>query len=558
MFNKSRFDRVRRSATPLQLETMEAFANGAISRRVFVHRAAAVGLSAAVLSPILAACDVGGQTQSSSGTSGRNNGRIRIASQRPAGPIDPIAMSDNASYNVASQTLEYLAALSVSGLDIEPGLATAWNSNDTVDEWTFTLRQGVKWHDGKPFTARDVVATMERLVAAGNSAVKGILEPGSVRASGDYKVLFSLASPNGNFPYLVSAFNPQACITPEDYKTGTLLSSRPIGTGAWRLDKYDAATGATYSRNPDWWGGEAALSGVDFVFFDEAGPMVTAYQGGQVDVITQFDQLSGAALLADKGFKLVSTRSSTHRQVFMRTDRGPFQDKRVRQALALSIDRQGMIDSLFKGMAELGNDNVIAPVYPFFAPAPQGPAQRTRDIRAARQLLSAAGVDEVTVNIGGSQRSNIPDMAVLIQSSAREAGFKLTPVIENQTVFYGDRWCGGKGSDPCADAIDLGIIDYTHRPTPDVYVNAALGTGGIWNASHYSSKVLDTAYLDFQRAGDIKGQTAAAATIQNILTEDVPAIVPYFYQTLSGFSSRFKGVYFSPGSLVVVSKATQL
>ena len=162
-----------------------------------------------------------------------------------------------------------------------------------------------KWQDGSTSPSADVVATMERLVKAGNSGLKGVLAPGGAVATDPNTVTFNLTSANGNFPYLVSVFNAQTLITPANYAPGRPPTSSPNGTGAWKLDSYNAATGATFARNDAWWGGKTPLDGTEFIFFDATGPMVTAYQGGQVDAIIQFDVLSGKALLDDPNFTSV-------------------------------------------------------------------------------------------------------------------------------------------------------------------------------------------------------------------------------------------------------------
>ena len=108
---------------------------------------------------------------------------------------------------------------------------------------------------------------------------------------------------------------------------------------------YNAQTGATFERNPDWWGGKTPLDGMEFIFFDATGPMVTAYQGDQVDAIVQFDVLSGASLFDDPNFAIIATEAALHRQIWMRTDKGQFTDKRVRQALAYTFDRPALIRS---------------------------------------------------------------------------------------------------------------------------------------------------------------------------------------------------------------------
>ena len=167
----------------------------------------------------------GGLDRSAAAATG---GKIRIASQKPVS-IDPVAMQDLGGYGITAQSFEFLCTLDKAGSNIAPGLATEWTPNADGTVWTFKLRQNVKWHDGSPFTADDVVATMERLVAAGNSGLKGVLGPGGAVATDANTVTFTLVGGNGNFPYLVSVFNAQTLITPKAYVAGTTLDkvSRP-------------------------------------------------------------------------------------------------------------------------------------------------------------------------------------------------------------------------------------------------------------------------------------------------------------------------------------------
>ncbi len=441
----SRLDPIRRNASAQELDLVESFAQGRITRRSFIKRATILGLSLPAISAIIVAC-TGGTTASPAATdaapsaggsavapsAGPAGGSIKVAIQRPAGPLDPIGMQDLASYGLIAQSFEFLAALDPATGDIGPGLAESWSPNDDNSVWTFKIRQGVKWQDGTPFTGADVVETMKRLVVAGNAGIKGVIDEASTKVIDDATIEFTLVSANGNFPYLVSVFNAQTAITPASYATGTTLDGMPNGTGPWKLDSYDAATGAKFSRNPDWWGGQTALDSTEWIFFDETGPMVTAYQGGQLDAIGQFDVFSGTALFADPNFTVNATRTSNHRQIWMRTDKGQFVDKRVRQALTLTFDRDLMVQQLFKGRADVGNDHVIAPIYPYFD---ESVPQRTRDIDKAKALLSEAGVSGLTAVLRVAELQEIPDLAVLMQSQAAEAGNTQTPAVESLDTF---------------------------------------------------------------------------------------------------------------------------
>ena len=539
-----KLDKVRRSAAPLQLDVVEAFIAGRLSRREFMQRAAIVGLSMASISTVIAAC--GGTTASAgAGGSGAVGGIMRIASQKPV-KVDPIAMQDLGGYGITSQCFEFLCTATPDNLvNLAPGLALTWTPNADGTVWTFALRQNVKWQDGTAFTADDVVATMERLVAAGNSGLKGVLGPGGAKATDANTVTFTLLGANGNFPYLVSIFNAQTLITPKAYAAGTTLDKSPNGTGAWKLTKYDPATGASFVRNDTWWGGKTPLDGLEFVFFNATGPMVTAYQGGQVDAIVQFDVLSGKDLLTDANFNAVVAPASLHRQIWMRTDKGAFADKRVRQALAYTFDRPALIQTLFQGKAQLGNDHVIWEGYPYFD---SSVPQRTQDIAKAKQLLSDAGATGLTATLHAGQLLEIPDLAALLKSQAQQAGITLNLAVESLDTFYGAQWCPAKPADPpCSGAADLGIVDYGHRGTPDVYLNAALKSKGIWNSSQYASTPFDDAFKGFQTAVGVDAQKAACNKIETILVEDTPIGLPYFYNFLYGYSKKFKGPVVASG-----------
>jgi peptide/nickel transport system substrate-binding protein len=564
----SRLDRVRRSTTPLELDLVESFAQGKITRRQFVKRATVIGLSLPMVSAVIAACSTpaasvapsasagGGEASPSAAASSAapTGGSIKVATQRPVS-IDPVGMQDLSGYGIVAQCFEYLATLNKDGSDIDKGLATDWSPNADGSVWTFKLREGVKWQDGSDFTADDVVATMGRLVAAGNAGLKGVIDDKSAKATDPTSVEFTLLSPNGNFPYLVSVFNPQSVITPKDYETGTTLDAKPNGTGAWKIDSYNPSTGATFSRNEGWWGGTTPLDSTEFLFFDATGPQVTAYQGGQVDAIEQFDVLSGEALFDDPNTNIIATRAATHRQIWMRVDKGQFVKKEVRQALAFSLDRDAMIQQLFKGRADLGNDHVIAPIYPYFD---DSVPQRTRDIEKAKSLLATAGTPNIKATLHAGQLLEIPDLATLIKSQAAEAGFDLEVAVENLDTFYGAQWCPAEPKDPpCSGAAELGIVDYGHRATPDVYLNAALKTKGIWNSSQYASSEFDADFAEFQAAIGVDAQKAACKKIETILNDEVPIALPYWYNFLAGNSKTFTGLYTSALGQIFLSSTSK-
>ena len=236
-------------------------------------------------------------------------------------------MIDLASYGLTAQTFEFLCTLAPNATDIAPGLAESWTPNADNSVWTFKLRSGVKWQDGKDFTSADVVATMDRLVAAGNSGIKGVLDKGSAVATDPTDRDHEPGQRQRQLPVPRLGVQRPVADHPGGLRARARLADKtPNGTGAWKMveGSYDIASGVKFVRNDTWWGGKTPLDGTEFTFFDDTASMVTAYQGGQIDALVQFDVLSGAPLFNDANFTVVDTPTTNHRQIWMHTDTGTF------------------------------------------------------------------------------------------------------------------------------------------------------------------------------------------------------------------------------------------
>ncbi len=428
----SQLDKVRREAVPLQLDTIEAFVAGRLSRREFIKRGTVLGLSMGSISMVIAACS--GTTSSAApsggaGASGAAGGTIRIAIQKPV-KVDPVAMQDLGGYGITSQCFEFLCTLTPKNLvDIGPGLATKWTPNADGTVWTFDLRQNVKWQDGSAFTAADVVATMERLVDGRQLRAQGRPRPG--RRGRDQRQHRDVHPARGERQLPVPRLGLQR--PDADHPEG-LRGRHDAGREAQRHRRVEAQElqradrRVVRQRNDTWWGGKTPLDGLEFIFFDATGPMVTAYQGKQVDAIVQFDVLSGKSLFDDANFSLIAAPAALHRQIWMRTDTGPFKDKRVRQALALTFDRPALIQQLFQGKAQLGNDHLIWEGYPYFD---SSVPQRAQNIDKAKALLAEANATNLTATLHAGQLLEIPDLAALLKSQAAPAGITLNVAIES-------------------------------------------------------------------------------------------------------------------------------
>jgi peptide/nickel transport system substrate-binding protein len=332
----------------------------------------------------------------------------------------------------------------------------------------------------------------------------------------------------------VSSDNYNAIILPADYSGN--FERNFNGTGPFRLEKYVPKAHASFVRNEDYWGGKATVGRVLFDFYDSIQAQVLAMQGGQLDVLLHVPVQGSQALLADPRLSIVSLKSSAHEQVHLRTDRGPFLDKRVRRAIALCLNRENIVRGMFRGRGARGNDSPFAPI--LSATDPTVP-QRDQDFVLAKKLLAEAGVPNgFRARLTAERFQEIPDYAVVIQNAARKIGIDLTLNVEDQSAYFGRAVFGA------SDWLDseMGIEDYAHRGVPNTILTASLGSRGTFNAAHFKNPDYDRLTAEYIAALDPAAQRAAAGRIQRLLLEETPVIIAYFYDWLSVTAKDVSGV----------------
>jgi peptide/nickel transport system substrate-binding protein len=550
--DQNRLGRLRRDQGEIANHIIDEFAAGRISRRDFIRRGTVVGISVPILGSVIAAC---GSSSSSSGAkasasssstaAGAAGAVIKAGIVTPTAAINPVTVADQGGLDMLAQTGEYLC-LSTQTLTLTPVLATSWSPNSTADVWTFKIRQGVKFHNGAALTADDVVYTFQLHANTKNgsnalSVLGGVLSPSGVVKVDDYTVAFHLEAPNGNFPYLVSSDNYNLIILPNGYNPANWQNSF-IGTGPFVLSSYTPKSGATFTRNESYWGTKALPSQTVFTFYDTQPPEILALTGGTIDVVGQF-AVSGAQELLSGGYNVIKLKSSAHRELSMRCDQSPFTDARVRQAIALTLNRPEIITALFKGYADLGNDNPFAPVFPSTNTTVP---QRAVSVSQAKSLLAAAGHSSgFTTQLITEQLGEIPELAQIVAQSAAEIGVKINLKVESSSQYYGKATFGN------SDWLDatMSIVDYGHRSVPNAFLTATLETTnattgtGAWNAAHFSNAQYDKLAAQYIAASDLSVQRTIAGQIETLLLAQTPIIIPYFYNYLTATATGVSGVY---------------
>lgn len=552
MSNYRLLDLMRRRRNAIENHLIDGLVAGRVSRREFIRHGSVLGLSLPLLGQIGFAAGFGAMPTAAH-AQGAPGATIRVACSTPTGAIDPVTLPDVGGLVMLQQTGEFLC-LSGSDLVLKPMLAESWTPNDTGTVWTFKIRSGVTFHDGATMTADDVVASINRLADPANSSnalsvFSGVMSAGGAKKVDDSTVEFHLDAPNGNFPYLLSSDNYNAIILPASYDGD--FEQNFNGTGPFKLEKYTPKVGATFVRNEDYWGEKALPARLEFIFFSDIQPQILALQGRQVDVINQLPVLAGAGLLNDPSVTILGQKSATHHQIHMRNDMEPFKDPRVRRAIALSLDRERLVQGLMRGRAEPGNDSPFAPVYPSTdASVPQ----RTQDITQAKELLAAAGVTPGTkITLTTQRYQEIPEYAQLLQNAVREIGLEMELNVMDVGTYYGDAVFGKSN---WLDST-MGITDFGHRGVPNVYLSAPLRSEGTWNAAHFKNAQYDTLAAGYIAALDLEAQKAEAGKIQRLLLEETPIIYGYFFDYLSATAQGVTGVNPTAMSQIFLDRASK-
>ncbi len=518
---------------------------GRLDRREFLRRGAVAGMSASVMGALLAACGNANSPSSSSASSSAagtptKGGTLQVASQTPATAMNPLVVSDGGGLAMLGQTGEFLTLDNNLLLQLQPMLATSWSHNGDGSVWTFKLRQGVKFHNGAPLTADDVVYTFKQLSDPKNSSnalstFDGVLSPAGVRKVDSATVAFHLQAPNGNFPYLVSSDNYNAIVVPNNTDFAKWQDTF-VGTGPFKLKSYSQNVGANFVANPDYWGPKPHLDATAFKFYATQAPQILALQGGDVEAIAQFVPSGAEAILNNPSYTIIKLKASNHRELSMRNDQAPFTDPRVRQAVALSLDRPGMLNALMHGLGSVANDSPFAPK---FASTDTSVPQRVQDISKAKQLLAAAGHPHgFNTTMFADIYEEIAQLAQVIKSNVAQIGVNIALKVETQTAYYGKSTFGN------SDWLDgtMSLVNYGDRGVPNVFLGAPLATGGAWNAAHFNNKTYDGLFKQYVAAVDLQTQRTLAGKIERLLLAETPLIIPYFIDGLAATTTSVHGV----------------
>jgi len=384
---------------------------------------------------------------------------LRWASQGDPQTADPYSQNEGLT-NMFSQSVHDTLVMRDNALRLVPGLATSWQQVNATT-WRFTLRQGVKFHDGSPFTADDVVFSFERAQHPNSQLRQYAVPVGKARRIDDFTVEFMQDKPNpvtlehATTIYIMSRnwAVKNKVERPLDFKAKeeTFASRNANGTGAWILVSREPGVKTVLKRNPDWWGlrdsrGQGNVTEIVYTQVSAEATRTAALLSGQIDFVLDPPPQDLARLEANKSTRVV--RGQENRVVFFGFDqqrdellysnvkgKNPFKDVRVRQAVYQAIDIEAIRARTMRGSA-LPTGGITPSVQPS---SPEIEQRLPVDAARARQLLSEAGYPtgfEVTLDCPNNRYVNDEEICIAVAAMLTRVGIQTKVTAMPRATYF--------------------------------------------------------------------------------------------------------------------------
>jgi peptide/nickel transport system substrate-binding protein len=448
-----------------------------------------------------------------------------------------------------------------------PDLAKGWDISPDATTYTFHLNDGIKWSDGQPLTADDVIFTFERALdkrtgsiwAGRLSGIAGAADYASGKApsvSGltapdASTIQVKLAQPNAAFLTTLGNFSGLGIlpkhvlqdVAPDQLKANQFSSQAPtVGAGAYSFVRYVSGQYVELKRNDSYFRGKVALDRIFLKILDPATALAQL-QTGEVDFMSGVPIGEISRLKQDANLSVYSVVSPSISQIAINNDRPYFKDKRVRQAMMYAIDRQGIVDSIMGGQATLVNSPIIGPAW-------MGQPEFNKyafDTAKAKSLLKDAGWDpgqKVQIMEPSGPSKEQQAYSAVIQQQLHDAGFDVS-IYQADSAQVNDKYIARTDY----DLFDFGGGVYRAEPSiAEIYYGSKELTPAGGNGTHYKNPQLDQLFDQGVATADQEKRKAIYTQIAQIVNEDVPTVFLWSPNSISATRKRFQG--YKPPSYV--------
>ena len=407
-----------------------------------------------------------------------------------------------------------------------PSLAESWSSSPDAKVWTFVLRKGVEFHDGRKMSVDDCAETLLRHSdPASESVVQAILKviKGIEKKNGD--LVISLDQGNADFPLLLSDFH--LVIQPGG---GRDQPDAGIGTGPYKVQEWDPGVRATFEKNRnDWRSDRGHVDTVEILVVNDTSARLAALGSGQVDYVNLIEPKTVGFMKDAPNIELLVTKGRGHYTFTMHCDVAPFDSNDLRLALKYAIDRKAMVSKILSGYGEPGNDFPINELYPLF---PAEIEAREFDPDKAKFHFKKSGHSgPIPLCAADVAFPAAVDAALLFQDSCKKVGIELEVQRMPNDGYWSDVW----NKKPFFAGYWGG------RPTQDQQYTLAYLSTADWNDSHFKSPQFDKVLLEARAELDEAKRKEMYHSLALMVRDEGGVIVPMFNNFVNASSKKMKG-----------------
>ena len=405
-------------------------------------------------------------------------------------------------------------------------LAESWDVSKDAKTWTFKLRKGVTFSNGKALTPSDVIASFNHHRGEDTkSGAKGLLKQiVDIKADGN-NVVFELEAGNADFNFVTADYH---LIIMPDNGMGKIDWTSAIGTGGYVLSSHDPGVSILLKRRDDYWkSGRAWFDEVKILTINDTTARQNALVTGEVDAINGVDLKTINLLQRRPNINIIETSATAHFTMPMFTDVAPFNDLNVRLAIKYAVDREAMLQKILRGHGRVGNDHPIAPANRFFA---ADLPQRPYDPDRAKYHLKKAGMDSLDIELSTSDAAfnGAVDAAILLKESAKSSGININVKREPIDGYWSNVWLQKPFS----------VSYWNGRPTEDWMFSLVYAAGAEWNESHWNNEKFNKLLIQARAEINDNKRRDMYYEMQQICSDDGGTLIPMFANYLDAANDK--------------------
>ncbi|MBC7740382.1 MAG: ABC transporter substrate-binding protein [Candidatus Saccharibacteria bacterium] len=508
-------------------------AKGRISRRDFVGRAGALGVSSVMAGSLLAtAARAEGPVK---------GGLMRLGMQGGSSTdsLDPAVAASEVPFQVNETWGEKLVDVSQDGV-LDMRLAEEVSSNADATQWMFKIRKGVEYHDGGTVTAEDVVATLKRHTdentkSGAQGIVKGISD---MKVEGDM-VTLTLASANADLPFLMADYHLMI-----QKGGGVDNPTSGIGAGAYKVTEFEPGVRIAFEKFANYWdAGRGHVDQAEVLVINDNTARTAAIQSGQIHAMNRIDPKIVALLAGNTDVVIERAAGPGHYVFIMHCDKAPFDNNDLRMALKLSINRDEMVEKILGGMGSVGNDFPINAAYPLFDDSIE---QRKFDPAAAAEAYKKSGHDgsPLILQVAPGAFPGAVEAAQLFQASANAAGIPLQVKLEPDDGYWSNVW---NVAPFCASY-------WGGRPVQDQMYSTAYQSTAEWNDTKFVNPEFDKLLIAARGELDQVKRKAEYSEMAHMVRDTGGLILPMFNDFVEGRRAEVGGWIANPAGSMMNGK----